>query len=420
MLTPAQCVLGILLIAPYYALPIIRGMITEDDFEYETERALFKAALLLSDNGETIDPLTIQRKAVERGVEIDSGYLIELMNMALTTQTLEGDCQELVIQSSRRRFREALEMARELLSNGHPLTDISVLLRKEAEWIADRTAYGGTASNGDTLRELLDYRMSMENGQRTLAVRTGYDKLDDLLGGGMVSEGLYVLAARPGGGKTTFALNIAENIAKRQTHVLFITLEMSLIQLAAKRAAIETGLSGTLILNAQSLLEEDNKKIATASAELSTHKITFNRAKSANVNDVERMAAGIKDLGIVIIDYLGLLKHTEGKSLYEKVTYTSGALKRLARTLGVPVLCLAQLNREVDGRSSNEPRMSDLRDSGAIEQDADGIILLSRYPEEPESATAPAQLKVNLAKNRHGGTGTFDLNFYLKNGRIRS
>ena len=123
-------------------------------------------------------------------------------------------------------------------------------------------------------------------------------------------------------------------------------------------------------------------------------------------------------MGLVVVDYLGLIRNSAGKSLYEKATDTSNNLKRLARTLGVPIICLAQLNREVEGRCG-KPRISDLRDSGAIEQDADGILLLHRNMEDiPENDYTPTKLICTVGKNRHGKTGEMRFQFFLSSGRI--
>ena len=156
---------------------------------------------------------------------------------------------------------------------------------------------------------------------------------------------------------------------------------------------------------------------ADAMDKLHARPLFFNQERRCTVPSVGVQARQVKHCGLVVVDYLGLIQHGPGKSLYERVTETSNGLKRLALSLNIPVLCLAQLNRELEGRKG-PPRLSDLRDSGAIEQDADGVLLL--HCPQYEDKNGPAPLVVSVAKNRHGPAGSELLfNWYLNNGRIR-
>ena len=419
MLSAAQNVLGALLISPKTVMPILRRKISPEDFLFEHDRAIYEAACKLADDGEAVDILPILRTTEEAGAEVSSAYLLELMEVTPTAANAELYCRELIIESTRSELRETLTTSIEKLVGKSSLHEICAQLRDETAAMGERIASGGLTTSTTALINFRDYRSELESGKRTPAFKTGYTKLDELLGGGLVSEGLYILAARPGGGKTTFALNIAERAVARGIPVLFISLEMSETQITAKRLAIETGLSSTELLNDPHHDPERGKVIYKASVLMSERPLFSNSAKSANVAYIRKLAMQIKGLGLVIIDYLGLLQHKDGKSLYEKITATSGELKRFARACGVPVLCLAQLNRESESGKGEEPKMSHLRDSGAIEQDADGILLLHKYEMAREDKTSPASLKLILAKNRHGGMGSVNLNFYLRNGRIR-
>ena len=414
-----QSIAGALLVYPDIGLSTIRGKISPSDFADGRNRTIYLAACSLADGGETVDAVTIKRRARELGTDLENDYLVELMGLTATAANLESDCRELAIDSSRRILDDRVREAITRNECGEPTHEVCAWLRAEMDELCERTATGGVLTSSQALLDFKDYRERMERAEVRATVATGYRRLDDLLGGGMANEGFYVLAARPGNGKTTFALNIAEQVTTRGDAVLFVSLEMSEKQLAAKRLAIETGYSSTLLLNEPHLGQEVFNKVVMASAAISTRPLVFNRAKTASVDDIAALASKVKGLKLVIIDYLGLIRHTEGRSPYEKITATSGALKRLARSLGTPVLCLAQLNREVEGRSNGEPRISDLRDSGAIEQDADGIILLRKYDPPEDNSVMPSSLHVILGKNCHAGTGSLDLNWYLVNGRIR-
>ena len=201
---------------------------------------------------------------------------------------------------------------------------------------------------------------------------------------------------------------------------MFMTLEMSKEQITAKRIAVDAGVPYDNVFNGK-LSPEEFSKVTAACSKLSEYPLEINRKPSASVSDIAFFAHQVKGLGLIVIDYLGLIQQERGKSLYEKVTETSNSLKRLARSLNVPILCLAQLNRESEGRLNKKPRVSDLRDSGAIEQDADGILLLYRDMEnQPEDGIMPADLGCIVGKNRHGKTGEVPFLFYLPTGRIYS
>ena len=191
-------------------------------------------------------------------------------------------------------------------------------------------------------------------------------------------------------------------------------------QITAKRVAVHAGLNYEKVLTGE-LEPSEWKKVTDSCAVLSDYPLTINRKPSATVDEIGFMARRVKNLGFVVIDYLGLIENNNGRSQYEKITDTSKRLKRLALTLGVPILCLAQLNREVEGRNTNKPRVSDLRDSGAIEQDADGILLLHRDLEDAsDDPSVPTELTCTIGKNRHGRIGEVKFMFFLSSGRIYS
>ena len=169
--------------------------------------------------------------------------------------------------------------------------------------------------------------------------------------------------------------------------------------------------------------DDEQAKMANAASVLSTHDFRLNRAPGASVADIAQAAHLTKNLRLVVVDYLGLVRSDErGLPIYERTTRNSNALKALARSLNVPVLCLCQLNRAAEQRADKTPSMADLRDSGAIEQDADAVILLHRpgMYEPGEVKPWEAQtLTAIVAKNRHGSTGKLNFDFYGSSGIIR-
>lgn len=416
-----QAVAGALLIdASCYEA--IRTIVRPMDFCSAPCAAIMRAAGRLNEAGKTVDPVTIQQDAAEHGDQLDSKYLVQLMEITPTAANAAEYAKAVRDASTRRAVLAAAEqMADQARNKEVPVTALVANAIGDLQKI-DTAGTKLLLSSEETANELLDYRDWVDEGKGT-AVSTGFKKLDKLLGGGMIAEGLYILAARPGVGKTTIGMKIADYVAKSRG-VLFVTLEMSRVQLMARRVADRTGAKISQILNGK-LTNEQQTEVCQALSEIATTRLFVNFAPTATVSDVHLMARMVPELGLIVVDYLGLLAAENKKaSIYEKVTENSNALKRLARSTGVPVLCLAQLNRESEGRKDHRPTMADLRDSGAIEQDADGIILLHRpalyWPRDKRPKANEAELmELDLAKNRHGPTGGINLDFYGCNGRIR-
>ena len=249
-------------------------------------------------------------------------------------------------------------------------------------------------------------------------IKTGLEPIDSTLGGGMLPGGFYILAARPGCGKTALALQIADNAAKEGA-VLFVSLEMDVSQLQARRLSRRTGISSSRLLLDEHLTAGEWQAVKTANAELAHLPLYANGKEGCTVLDVRSMARHIKGLSLIVIDYLGLLHPERSRSSrYEEITAISNSLKGLARSLKIPVLCLAQLNRASEQRADKTPGLADLRDSGAIEQDADAVLLMHR-PDLYESERGELVfVSAQVAKNRHAGMKSFQLGFSLQTGRF--
>ena len=418
MLNAENAVLGSVLIDGK-CLEDLRSIVIPDDFPTERGRNIFKAMCHLADRDKPVDPVVIL-EAIGGGRESEL-YLLDLMQITPTAANAKEYAELLAQKAMSRNLHNALSDGIDELASGGKPRVVCGNLQGQLESIASRESGKGLISSLDAMVEFANYRDALSEGKTRAAVKTGYTALDNMLGGGLVREGLYILAARPSVGKTTTALNICESIAEAGKAVLFVSLEMSTRQLSAKRIAMESGLSSQYILNKKALGDEEQKKMFRAISAIGDRPLSFNRWPGATVEDIGFLARQIRGLELVVVDYLGLISTREGRSLYEKITYISGALKRLARSLGVPILSLAQLNRETTGRKDNEPKLSDLRDSGAIEQDADGVMLLHCPTGVPksENGITPAELRLILAKNRHGATGDIGLSFYLASGRIK-
>lgn len=403
-------------------LAAMRKILRPDDFSGTYCSAVFKAACTLADAGKLVDPVSVQAEARAMGIEIPDSALLQMMETVPSLANAERYAELVREASIRRSVMEAADKIGAEASDGS--VSVAALLSDSLERLQAVTASSrsGILTPDQLASNFLDFRDKLERGEIIPAVSTGYGKLDKILGGGFLKSGLYILAARPGVGKTTLGLQIADRVA-RSVPVLFISLEMDEGQLSVRRAAEQSAIPSTKIANEPHITDADRDKLASAAASMGSSGLHLNEAASMTVEDIALLARSVPNLGLLVIDYLGLIQSKEKGSLYERVTANSNALKRLARSLKIPVLCLAQLNRESEHRKG-APMVSDLRDSGAIEQDADGILLLSREDSTPDANgnSNPAdclRFAVDVAKNRHGRTGCAYLNFYPRNGRIR-
>ena len=416
----SQSVVGSILIEPA-CLSAIRLLATAQDFPLAADRAIFEAACRLADAGKPADVVTILQDAWQHGNEVSDDYAAQLMQITPTAAHAAEYARQVHEEAVRRRLADiGLQLSTDC-EDFQKTTQTILTGAMAALETADTAPKMAMLSTSDALTGFLDYRGRLEAGQ-AVTVSTGYPGLDKLLGGGMLNQGLYILAARPGVGKTTAALKISEHAAKSGA-CLFFSLEMSAEQITARRIAAESGLSIGRLMVGRKFNDDEHAKLANAASVLSTHDFRLNRAPGASVADIAQAAHLTKNLRLVVVDYLGLVRSDErGLSIYERVTKNSAALKALARSLNVPVLCLAQLNRAAEQRADKCPSMADLRDSGAIEQDADAVILLHRpgVYEPGEVKPWEAQtLTAIVAKNRHGSTGRLDFDFYGSSGIIR-
>lgn len=416
----SQSVVGSLLIDAA-CLPAVRQQVQADDFELAQDRGIFEAACRLADAGRAVDVVTILQNARRHGTEISDAYAENLLRITPTAANAAQYASAVHSEAVRRRLSDiGMQLVEESGDMARTPADVISEAVAALETV-DTAPQTGMRSSSDALSAFLDYRAQLESGQE-VTVGTGYPSLDKRLGGGLLNQGLYILAARPGCGKTTLGLKIAEHAAKSGA-CLFFSLEMSTEQITARRIAAESGLSIGRLMVGKNLSDEEQGKFANAASILSTHDFRLNRAPSASVADIAQAAHLTKNLRLVVVDYLGLVRSDErGLSIYERVTKNSAALKALARSLNVPILCLCQLNRAAEQRTDRQPSMADLRDSGAIEQDADGIILLHRpamYESEQRNSWEAQTLNAIIAKNRHGSTGSIKFDFWGAPGIIR-
>lgn len=375
----------------------VRILPDESVFHSRSCAEVYAAACALADEGKPIDTVTLQARC-----GASSGFLREAMEVCPTAANA-GYHAEVVLEGY--QWRRLEKIAADMAAAESPGEGIAAgLAALEALANAERS---GSAPGGD-LAALLQYRAELEEGARKV-LQFGFPAVDRILGG-LLPGGLYTVGARTSVGKSAFGIAAAEMLAQRGHRVAYVSLEMSRAEIAARRIAACAGnaFGYTEVLNRQHFSEAENAALAATAAKLSGRPLEVVERHSLTANQAELLArsAGAQ---VLIVDYLGLMSG-RGKDEYERITGISGDLKRLAKRLNIVVIVLCQINREAERSPDARPHLSQLRSSGAIEQDADGVLLLHRpelgkgQPSEP--------FEVNIAKNRHGGTGTATLAFY--------
>lgn len=410
-------VMGSILIDPR-CIPVVEQVLRPEDLSMSVHRAIYQAALALRKRERPVDPVLIREEAAREGIQLEGAYLLELMDATPTAQNVEAYAR-IVRKASLRRAVEALcDGAKQAAAAGEPGEVLAGLARDAAE-LQREGVTDELIRPGEALMAFYDHRDKMDQSGSRGCVSTGYRDIDLILGGGMLSSGMYILAARPGMGKTTLALNIADRVAEQTGPVLFVSLEMDVEQLVAKRVSRLSGIPANRLLMGK-LSEQEYGKMAQAAEKLEGVPLYINRRPRATVEQIEAMARRVPGLALVVVDYVGKVAPSESSyrnsDRYNYMTEVSGDLKTMARVLKLPVLVLCQLNRASESQRDKRPSLANLRDTGALEQDADGVLFLYRetyYNPEGRPAYEPEPMEVILEKNRHGPTGTCEMAFSM-------
>lgn len=394
-------------------LPAAREILpTAEAFASEPCRKAYAAACRLEDEDKGIDPVIVGRAA-----GLSNDFLMQCMDLAPTC-TRAAEYAKAVLDGYQRRQLQALgeKLQTEALCAGSTADQLLTEARSTLDDLASTPGRCSVKSARDSLLDFMTFRAEVQQGKQQ-AIRTGFPSLDRILGG-FAQGGFYVMAARPGVGKSALGIALADMMA-RDRRVLYVSLEMTEAELNARRVAAVSDITctfGKLLFGKTT--EEQDAAIANACGKLYAHKLQISAVSTLTVPELELQARNV-GAEVVIVDYLGLLSAEDKRlSEYDRVTQISGDLKRLAKRLGCVVLALCQLNRESVSAPGQDtrPRLSQLRSSGAIEQDSDGVLLLHRpgygRTETPREASAPQQFFVDVAKNRHGRTGTAELAWY--------
>jgi len=413
-----QSVLGSILIDSQCITEII-GVLRPEDFYNQQNREIYEAIYAMFNFSQTIDPVTVLDKMREMGVYHDNSrdYILQLMKITPTAANAQRYAN---IVREKAMLRDLAQAAAEISDTVYSQvgTPAEILESAEKKIYALRKGERGDSLEhiGTILHKVFDRLTELSQSDSLIpGLSTGLRDLDMKINGLNKSD-LLLVAARPAMGKSAFALNIGMNVAKKYNKTVAIfNLEMSREQLAIRLLASES-LIEMQKPAAGKLSEEEWGKLCMASAALSQADIRIDDNPSVTVADINAKCRRLDNLGLVVIDYLQLMQGSGyGKNSENRVTVVgeiSRSLKIMAKELNVPVICLSQLSRAVEGRTDKRPILSDLRESGAIEQDADSVMFLYRDEYYNENTEDKGLAECIVAKNRHGETGTVKLQWF--------
>ena len=410
-----QAVLGSILIDSRCVSDVI-GIVRPEDFFLQQNREIYETVYTMFNFSQTIDPVTILDKMRELGFYHDNSrdYILQLMDI---TPTASNAVRYANIVREKAMLRGLAKAADEISETVYSQkgTPAEMLESAEKKIYALRKGERGDSLEhiGTILYKVFDHLKELSESDSMIpGLSTGLRDLDFKINGLNKSD-LLLIAARPAMGKTSFALNIGLNVAKKyQSTVAFFSLEMSREQLAMRLLSGESFVDSQKMATGK-LSEEEWEKIFMAASALSQTDIRVDDNPAITVAEMNAKLRRVDNLGLVIIDYLQLMnssgygKGTENR--VQAVGEISRSLKIMAKELNVPVICLSQLSRAVESRTDKRPIMSDLRESGAIEQDADAILFLYRDDYYNPNSEEKNVAECIVSKNRHGETGTVKL-----------
>ena len=400
--------------------------------------AVYEAILELNSCGMDVDLISLTNTLTQqRRLEALGGqaFLIEVMGSCVSTANIESWCITLRDYAMLREMLRACSSAVEMCKNSSG--DVKFLLdnvESEIFKVRNRFVQPEIKPLSALLEDTIEGFMQLIDGRKDSGIPTGYPDLDRLIGGGLKPGEMIVLAARPSIGKTAMALNIVRNIIMRdiggvRKNVLFFSLEMSGEQVSQRLLCTEAKVPLSSIMDKSVLqLPRAVQNLTQAATALKEAHLLVDETAAISVFELRAKARKINDrqkLDLIVIDYLQLMKSGESVRIENRqveVASISGGLKKLAKDLQVPVLVLAQVNRDTEkdqgnGKGEALPKLNNLRESGAIEQDADVVIFLHRKRDEskdsnPEANRSGVDAKLLVEKNRNGKTGPVSLKFF--------
>jgi replicative DNA helicase len=424
-----RAVLGAILLEGRETLPRVIEVLRPSDFYTEAHRAIFESMLQLFDRGEPVDVITLTEQ-LRRSDQLPAvggpaavALLVEQASIAVHLMAYAAIVRDKAV------LREMIQTATQVITDAFDAKDDVQSLVDEVERrifsLAERRLQGNAVPVKQILKNTFEYIERLyERQEHVTGLATGLEKLNEWTAGFQPSD-LILIAGRPSMGKTAFGLSIAQYVGiKVHGRVLFLSLEMSAQQLVQRMLSSE-GRVDSLALRTGRLHPSDWARLTAAAGRLSEAPIFIDDTAGLSVLEVRAKARRMKaehGLHLLVIDYLQLMRgRRESESRQQEISDISRSLKALAKELNVPVVALSQLSRAIEARGDNTPRLSDLRESGALEQDADVIIFLHRPAAKDGMADdARKTAEIHIGKQRNGPTGKFEVSFLAEYGRFEN
>ncbi len=400
----------------------VSDKLAADDFYDKRHNLIYDAMLRLYEHHKPVDLLTLSDELKKKDELTAAGgaeYLTELSNQVPTAAHAESYAEIIAQNAMRRRLITASARIAELgFDEARNVDELLEGAESHLFAVSDKALRQDLASLEQILTESFDRMEELHRDKGKLrGVKTGYRDMDNLLAGFQRSD-LIVLASRPAMGKSTFALNLAHNVAVQEKQaVLVFSLEMSKEQLVDRMLADEAGVDAWNIRTGN-LSDDDFEKLSSAMGVLAEAPIYIDDTPGMSVLEMRtksRRAMHEHPLGLIVVDYLQLMSGSTrgyGDNRVQEISEISRGLKLIARELNVPVLALSQLSRSVESRNPPHPQLSDLRESGSIEQDADIVMFLYREDYYNPETDRPHVTDVMVRKHRNGPTGNIELFFH--------
>ncbi|MPZ52122.1 MAG: replicative DNA helicase [Acidimicrobiia bacterium] len=412
-----ESVLGAILLSPD-APSDVMDRLQSDDFYIPAHSAIYDAMRTLFDQSQPIDPVSVS-EALRRNGELEKvgggPYLARLTDYVPSTSNLDYYCT--IVEENARR--------RDLIRAGSTITDLAFTTEEEvfevldrAERavlsVAERRANQNLLEIGPMFQDILEHIEHMEEvGSEMTGLSTGFRDLDGKLAG-LQPSNLIVIAARPAMGKSALTTNVATHVALQGAPVAVFSLEMSKEEIV-QRILASVGRVDSMKLRSGQLGPTGWQKVIKAASDLYKAPIFIDDSPVVTVTDIRAKSRRLKrrhGLGLVVVDYLQLMQASGRENRQQEIAEISRNLKNLARELEVPIVAVSQLNRSLESREDKRPRLSDLRESGSIEQDADVVMFIYRHEYyHPEDAEARGLAEVAVAKHRAGSVGTVKMTF---------
>ncbi|PIC66408.1 replicative DNA helicase [Sporosarcina sp. P21c] len=414
-----QSVLGAIFLEPQ-ALITASEILLPEDFYRIAHKKIFETMLVLNDRGQPVDLVTIAEELKVKNELEDVGGISYITELANAVPTAANIVYYANIVDEKALLRRLIRVATDIVEDGYTREDEVEALLGEAEKkmmeVSNRKNAGDFRHIKDVLVETYDNieLLHTRKGDVT-GIPTGFRDLDKITAGFQRND-LIIVAARPSVGKTAFALNVAQNVAtKAGENVAIFSLEMGAEQLVMRMLCAEGNIDAQ-VLRTGTLEADDWRKLTMAMGSLSNAGIFIDDSPGLRVNEIRSKCRRLQQehgLGMVMIDYMQLIMGSGRGSdnRQQEVSEISRSLKALARELKIPVVALSQLSRGVEQRQDKRPMMSDLRESGSIEQDADIVSFLYREDYYDKETEMQNMIEIIIAKQRNGPTGTVTLAF---------